>query len=926
MANAYERSAPERLEDRRKALEQKKALAERLLSRKTPPLPPPMEEAEPVIGSTLPADTKEDGTSAAPSSATSTSGPTKGQFGQARVAIYDRDATTVQLSPEPWLKALIELMLTVANSGGVHVCLAWPGRIDSLPFAHALATLERLATGDFAGLRTLLYPVKQTTFYQLNHYLLDRKRLVELCQQAYDVDTGMFRSSRACDGKAELLMALSTIQAHSSDVPYPTIAELVPSFTYDPESKTWGNYAGGFLKRSLTKLRRGHAAQLKASISTVLGQPASAPDAILGIAHGAKKEQWAGALSSAVLVRGGAPELLLLDATDDMQKTAFRTPQRIPDFLALALERLPGKPGAVVFTDDPATFFLLKKQLRDDLGSQLESHVFPAEVDVASLSCVPRPDSWVPVTRSLKHFQVEILDREASSVALRFLTAASELTLDSDAQRSCQQAAYYLLRLANLPGGYRDLGEWLEEENRPQSMATRLSWVPYEAGLRQAFERGAAGGEGERIRAALDKANVLLGHWAEHTPMALRLAREVEALAAKPRQQMVVVLPKAAYIAVAHRFLRRQLATKGITLAGLADRLWFRTHGELKDVLGERHDITKFIFVGLTDDTLRVLVADERLPAGSLVMLSYKQADTYQKSLLALKTIDVLKPYRGRISGLAEEIGRKLDQMPTPLDVDRLQLRAMTLSFESSEDVPDVGEATFWKLDLESLGRVFVAKRAFKYVPELDPPFESTGIDRLSKGDSIFVMTDELKDDVEATLRSSGFASFSRGMTFAKMLDLYHGEVRRLSEEQFPSPRARARQIQERMAEIDSETTNCSLQRIRYWLDLDGESDGGNRPPHAARDRKYFEAFARALGIAEPLLKDFWLYAINHTRTENRMAGRELADFYTNVLFHPESVQVYANIPADVIGRLQREAARCVFRVINIIKPSEASN
>src|SRR5581483_1432698 len=144
MANAYERSAPERLEDRRKALEQKKALAERLLSRKTPPLPPPMEEAEPVIGSTLPADTKEDGTSAAPSSATSTSGPTKGQFGQARVAIYDRDATTVQLSPEPWLKALIELMLTVANSGGVHVCLAWPGRIDSLPFAHALATLERL--------------------------------------------------------------------------------------------------------------------------------------------------------------------------------------------------------------------------------------------------------------------------------------------------------------------------------------------------------------------------------------------------------------------------------------------------------------------------------------------------------------------------------------------------------------------------------------------------------------------------------------------------------------------------------------------------------------------------------------------------------------------------------------------------------------
>jgi hypothetical protein len=260
--------------------------------------------------------------------------------------------------------------------------------------------------------------------------------------------------------------------------------------------------------------------------------------------------------------------------------------------------------------------------------------------------------------------------------------------------------------------------------------------------------------------------------------------------------------------------------------------------------------------------------------------------------------------------------------MPAPLAFDRLQQRALAFSFESPGDQPDGDDYAFWRVDLEQVGRIFVARRVFKYEPEADPPFEPIAIDAMRVGDAMFVMTDDLKDRVEAALRANGFSSFMRGITFAKMLELYHSEVRARSERLFPakSLAERIRQIQNRMSEQDPAAT-VSAGRVRYWLDLESESGDAVRPPHAARDRQSFEAFARALEIPEALFKDFWLYAINHTRRESRLAGRELAGLYTNILFYPESIQVYAKLPSEVIGDLQREAVKCVFRVKNIVAP-----
>src|SRR4029077_10559034 len=227
--------------------------------------------------------------------------------------------------------------------------------------------------------------------------------------------------------------------------------------------------------------------------------------------------------------------------------------------------------------------------------------------------------------------------------------------------------------------------------------------------------------------------------------------------------------------------------------------------------------------VGMTDETLRAVLTEERVPAGSVLLLSYKQAENYEKGLLALKTLEALKPYKGRISGLADDLARRLDAVPAPLVLDRLQLRALAFSFESAMDAPDGDEQAFWRLDLEHIGRIFVARRVFKYEPDSDPPFEPVPVESIHEGDAIFVMTDDLKDRVEAALRAKGPSSFMRGITFGKMLEAYHNEVRSRSEALFPanSTSDRIRKIQGKMKEIDVGGT-VSTARVRYWLDLDG--------------------------------------------------------------------------------------------------------
>lgn len=904
------------LKDQREAQERKKALAQRLLEQpnRTTSSAKKADSTQPVVVTDK----------AAPSI---WRGP-RVSVGNAGVAFFDREAPAIALKPEPWLKKLADLILGVSSAGGLHVVLMWPGRITSLAVAHSLAALERLAIRDLLGLRTVVYPVMPSSFYRLNHFLLDRPRLCELVRKLWVTGPqGTHLAALRTDShKAKFLGALLELDEREPETPYPTAAEVLPNFIFRPESEGWGDYQHRLLLRSITRLRWHHRKEIRNDAFPFVGAPLTAPDALFGIAYGTKKEVWKKALGSAPFGQHGRkPELLLIDATDELRQKDRRLNKRILDFIVTAKETLHDEPGTLIVTDNPATFSTLKKSLADDLKLHVESHVIVSEFAGTGFSANAHPDDYVPAERSLRHYGFEILDREAAGVASKLLSLAKTLTDKPTAAQACNDAAYYVLQLCHLPGGYRDLGQWLEADDRPDFVRSRLAWATHEAHLRGLMQAGGLGAHAHDVDVALGKAGKLVADsWLEATPVALRLAKELGTIATKPNKRALVVLLKGPYIDIARQFLRRHFLTS-MPFENFEPRVTFVTHWELKKHLPTVADYDRVFFVGMNDRLLRLLVTSEEIPAGSTVLLSYAQAETYKRALLSLKSIEALKPFKGRISGMADELETRLKKIPSPLPVDRLPAQGLSFNFESTSHTPEHTQRELWRLDLEGAGRIFVAKRVFQYRPDDDPPFVSTAVSDIEIGDSIFVMSDELRDLVEATLSDAGFTAFKKGHTFAGMLDLYHAEVKRRSKELYPAKnhRERAQKILGRMAEIDPKTKDCSLQRVLHWLDLD--EGAPHQRPQAARDRVHFEAFVRALEIPEALYKDFWVLAINTTRNESRLAGREMADFYTNVIFHPESLQVYHKVAAESLARLIRAATDSVYRVTAKIPPPQSA-
>lgn len=558
---------------------------------------------------------------------------------KAALTLFDRDDPSVPLHPEAWVHEIVDLMLKTSIDGGIHICLVWPGHPDPVPMLHGLASMARLAIKDMRGLRTLLYPAKQTAFHTFHHLLLDRDRLVEFARQVWDVEGNktVLRPLRACDGKAELLMGLVNIEEHNPDTPYPTLSELIPNFLYEAERQDWGDYTERFLARSLTKLPLAHRREVRKTVKAHLGSPATAPDAIFGLPYGSKKKAWLQALGKG-FVKNNPFELVLLDATDNMQRTSFRAVQQIPEFLAVARERFGELPGTVVLTDNPATAFSLRKRIEEELEIRSVLHVYATEYGSEGLSPAPQPNGFTPEARSLRHYGVTIVDREASGVALNMRNLAEEFVADPAMHQACLDIAFYLMQLSHLPGGYSDLGAWLEEEERPPMLSRQLTWPHRAAAMLQLLASGRAGDRTRDVEQALARAERCITDWTNATPMALRIFKEVSGIATKAKRTLGLVFTQPSYIQIAERFLKRKCEEVEVSYGSLQTRLKFIGLREFLKRPEAFSDVERFIFVGATDDLLRLLLATDFVPAHSSLFLSYRAGESYGRQLSILRS------------------------------------------------------------------------------------------------------------------------------------------------------------------------------------------------------------------------------------------------------------------------------------------------
>lgn len=839
--------------------------------------------------------------------------------GNAQLTYQSRTANET-VAAQPWTKELVSSVLEAADQGGVTLCLVWPAKVTALTLLHALANVERVFAKDLRGLRSLLYPGTHACRAPLHSVLANREALSAFYRTLWvqrPSGTFEFESCTSSPAFQGALSALNDLTQHTPGAPNPSLAELVPTFVFDPTKRAWATTASNPLERTLAKVERlALRSDLRKQVSLEWDIPDKAPGALMVMHHTARKDSWRTALMAHALKGQGRPEVLLLDATDAARRTNYAAFKRIPDFLSFARGNGFSDTGALIVTDDPKTFFILRVQLRNVAGT-FKTKVWAAESEEVLLSAHPVAADWRPAQRSNSNFSVSIVDRDASQLALAFQRLISAAGYEeSPADQALLEACMYVLRLSNMPAGYTDLAATSAEAGEGDYGSQQNAWTPVKLKLAAALDSGALNAARDSVERAITRAEKLLDDWNDATPMASRMLAEVRKHAVAGRHGISLVLPSNRYVLLAHRFLQRKL---GEEWAAAEMRIeWHTLSAVGKTLVGNRTG-KHFAFVGINPDVLRILVTHPEVPHGTAVLVAYRQAESTLKTLTSMKEVEAFKAYRGRIGLLAQELERRLAEVPNPLVINKLREMPLTFEFDDNGHSSHVGEQTYYKFELEGGGRTYASGWVYRHVPDEDPPFRRAAASAIQPGDFIFDMSDELRAKLESSLQLNGEGISSVVDPVRMLLKLYHDDVQRRCALMFKSKKrsALAREIHAKMFELDNMAADCRPGRVYYWLSLQAKDD---TRPHAAKDSRYFKVFCKALGISDEAAEQHWGF-VRNARRLNQYLGRELVARYAEIMFQPESAAAYRKVPENVIRQLQQEALRCVYRVENVVSP-----
>ncbi|CAB3839086.1 MULTISPECIES: hypothetical protein [Achromobacter] len=839
--------------------------------------------------------------------------------GNAQLTYQSRTANET-VAAQPWAEELVSAVLEAADQGGVTLCLVWPAKVTALTLLHALANVERVFAKDLRGLRTLLYPGTHACRAPLHSVLANREALSAFYRTLWvQRPSGAFELESCTSSPAFLgaLWALNDLTQHAPEAPNPSLAELVPTFVFDPTKRAWTTTASNPLERTLAKVERlALRRDLRQRVSLEWDIPDKAPGALMVMHHTARKDSWRTALTDHALMDQGRPEVLLLDATDAARRTNYAAVKRIPDFLSFARENGFVDTGALIVTDDPKTFFLLRAQLRDAAGT-FKTKVWAAESEEVLLSAHPVAADWQPTQRSNSNFNVSIVDRDASQIALAFQRLTSGAGYEEGpADQALLEACMYVLRLSNMPAGYIDLTATSTEAGEGDYGSQQNAWTPVKLKLAAALESGALNAVRDSVERAITRTEKLLDDWNDATPMASRMLAEVRKHAVAGRRGISLVLPSDRYVRLAHRFLRRKL---GEEWAAAEMRIEWHTLSAVGKTLAGSRKGKHFTFVGINPDVLRILVTHPEVPHGTAVLVAYRQAESTLMTLTSMKEIDAFKAYRGRIGLLAQELERRLADVPNPLVISKLREMPLTFKFDDNGHSGQVGDQAYHKFELEGGGRTYASGWVYRHVPDEDPPFRRAAASAIQPGDFIFDMSDELRAKLESSLQLNGEGVSSVVDPVRMFLKLYHDDVQRRCALMFKAKKrsALAREIHAAMVRLDNKAADCRPGRVYYWLSLQAKDD---TRPHAAKDSRYFKVFCNALGISDEAAEQHWCF-VRNARRLNQHLGRELVARYAEILFQPESAAAYRKVPENVIQQLQQEALSCVYRVENVVSP-----
>jgi hypothetical protein len=819
--------------------------------------------------------------------------------------------------------------------------LLWPGSIRSLAAVHAVATISKWHEGDKGGARTLVYPARANIFQDLNHVLIDRIALAKLFAGLCEPGRGEPPNSRivvSCPEKDTFFTALRSVRSADGTELQPTIGEVLPHYYSDQEFLGWKSCEGDLLKNLKTRLGDVHYTKaLSTGAISRMGMPENAPDAIFGLGWRTPQEDIENALKA--LKKLGSPNTILVDVTRAARKNNPKWVRTTVRFLEAVVGVWPtDRPGVCIVADEPFIRNQLLQELarRTTKGDTQAARISQAGLVMSGHPCWTVRDGFVaenfiePLSPTPKEIRVTFTDTHAAELIAQVDKLRSTAP-DQSGQDLLSEVSRYLSRLASLPSSTRVLMDWLDQTGVPMAVRELYTWPTYRSKLQRLLAEPDFA-EKIRLERIIKKCDTLWADYANGTPFARHLAKLIEEHTGGI-EKCCVVFTKPTSRRLAERYFETYDGyPEGAGFEVLKDCVRMVVSGSLDAELGSRKNET-IIFAGLDEISIRTLILDERISSPAYLLLTRRNA-AYLKA--TLRSIDQLPAF----SELGLRVKPLLKQLPDFPDEARALFTREdfvlpTFSFEqglsaaASED--DSRDPDAWEIVLEDSSsirrspgaRVYVHEPLYGYTQTRG--FRGVEVRSLQPGQRLFVMSGELRELTEASLKDAGI-DISHDKQFEASLRQYHNRILRAIDETLTGKNTldQARELRQRILSGSDAPKGLPAEgSIKSWLNVATllTAKFEDLTSQAPRQAEHFKAFAKAIGFSDIETVYFWKAVIQPLRGARRADGRRISDAYADMLLEPESAVVHNRMKPEVVEYLFSRAEENVYTIEAIKKP-----
>jgi hypothetical protein len=475
--------------------------------------------------------------------------------------------------------------------------------------------------------------------------------------------------------------------------------------------------------------------------------------------------------------------------------------------------------------------------------------------------------------------------------------------------------------------------QWLTQAEADDRSRQRWAWPNFYAPLLAYSRTGQSGEQQKTLAGAVESATKLVANYDQATPFAHLLARHIGS-AVQKHKLVVVVVASNFHKHLALRFLSKYRDfQEGRTFEEFEHRVTFICSPQLEDALDEI-DRAQLVFAGLDEESLRLLVTDDRVPSHSYLLLTQQNGQYLRAAIKPLvEHFAAFKPLKPRMESILRGVAH-LPEDPGLLTNTDLVMPAFRI--ELSHEMRDADDAAkdpeAWTVVLED-GRLHRRPnhRVYVYDPSSreasDRGFRSCELRTLQPGDRLFVMSGELRDLVEGVFKAAGIP-LETDKVFEEALRNYHRQVGALLDRTFPEGHLleKVRALRRKILEIHPKWKDefPEEQAVRHWVNLGqaAETAFDQLRPQAPLKEAHFSAFAKTLGMSDFEAAANWQRVIMPLRNARRQDGRHLSEIYTHMLLQPEAVMVHSKISRQTIQMLY-DRARESLCVVEALIPNK---